>query len=366
MKLLITSVGSLIGQNILDSIESRRNLISVIGMNTDIENPRNFRCDTVYHVNKTTNQNFKKDFITIVEKENPDLILPGRDLDSIFLADIKNKSPEIFENKIPFGSSFIPRIMFDKQKSFQFCKKNQLPFADTFLYKNKNNLEGLYSFVEKHDYPLVVKPREGFGSQGVYFVLNEGQVKEHIKNDDVLFQEFLGDPNEVFKFKNSFKKGIPLFFQMPEEKHYAAQTVIRPDGSISEVFFTINTMVYGRNEYIEQRFIKNIEQMTRQFAKVFYKNSWYGPLNIQMKQDKKGNWKVIELSSRHTGSTSARALLGYDEIGILMDIFVPEFKIPNLTRAKIVKGQVFKYLQDNLLLDNDKEILKTNKVWKKD
>ena len=252
MKLLITSVGSLVGQNILDSIESRRNIINVIGINSDIKNPRNFRCDTVYHTNKTASSNFENDFITIIEKENPDFILPGRDEDCLFLSEIKIKYPEIFGNKIPFGNSFIPRIMLDKHKSFLFCKENQLPFADTFLYKNKNSIEGLNTFIEKHNYPLVVKPREGFGSQGVYFVLNEGQVKELIKDDDVLFQEFLGDPEEIFKYKNVFKKGIPLFFQMPEEKHYASQAVIHPDGSISEIFFTINTMVFGRNEYVEQ------------------------------------------------------------------------------------------------------------------
>ena len=365
MKLLITSVGSLVGQNILDSIESRRNLIYVVGTNSVIKNPRNFRCDTIYHVNKTDSCDFEKDFMSVIEEEHPDLILPGRDQDSVFLSDIKSKYPEIFGNNIPFGSSFIPRIMLDKQKSFLFCKKNQLPFADTFLYKNNNDIKELNVFIEKNGFPLVVKPREGFGSQGVYFVINMENVNELINDDDVLFQEYLGDPKDIFKYKNAFKKGIPLFFQVPEEKHYAAQTIIHPDGSFSEVFFTINTMVFGRNEFIEQRIVKDVEKITRQFVNVLYKNGWYGPLNIQMKRDREGNFKVIELSSRHTGSTSGRALLGYDEIGILTDIFVPELKIPNLTRTKKLKGQIFKYLQDNLLLDYNTEILKSKKVWKK-
>ena len=42
MKLLITSVGSLLGQNILESIESRRNLIEVIGINSTVGNTRNY------------------------------------------------------------------------------------------------------------------------------------------------------------------------------------------------------------------------------------------------------------------------------------------------------------------------------------
>jgi len=103
MKLLITSVGSLLGQNVLDGIESRRNLVNVVGMNSIADNPRNFRCDTVYLVNNTNQPEFLDEFLEIVEIEKPDLILPGRDEDCVFLADFKSKHPKEFSNKIPFS-----------------------------------------------------------------------------------------------------------------------------------------------------------------------------------------------------------------------------------------------------------------------
>ena len=368
MKLLITSVGSLIGQNLLDSIESRRDVLNVIGTNTVLENPRNFRCDTVYNVSRTDSKNFQKEFLVIIQKENPDLILPGRDEDCVFLCEIKEQYSEIFKDIIPFGSSLVPKIMYDKYDSYLFCKKNQLPFADSFLYKKESKRSAnkkLRAFIEMHKYPLVVKPRKGFGSQGVYFVINKHQIDEVIQRDNILFQEYLGDPEEIFKYQNVFKKGIPLFFQVPEEKHYAAQAVIHPDGSLSEVFFTINTLVFGKNEYIEQVINREVEEITRKFAETFYKYGWYGPINIQMKLSKNGKWKAIELSARHTGSTSARNLLGFDEFGLLTDIFIPESKIPNLTKAEKVKGRVFKYLQDNIVFDRDIKILNSDKVWKK-
>lgn len=365
MKILITSVGSLLGQNILESIESRRNLFEVIGINSTVGNTRNYRCDKVYLVSRTDSAFFEEDFLRIYNEEKPDFILPGGDGDSVFLSEIKSKYPKEFANKIPLGSSLIPRMMQDKYETHLFCKANHLPFADTFLYKNNADGDGLRFFIEKYGFPLIVKPRQGFGSHGVYFVLEDSQIEEFMKEDDVLFQEFLGNPEDIFKYKDIFKKGIPLFFQVPEESQYTAQFIIKADGTMSEVFVTINTMVFGRNEYIEQVFDKDIEQLATHFSKKFYENGWFGPVNIQLKQDRNGHWKVYELNSRNSGSTSARLLLGFDEIGLLTDAFIPEFKIPNLSQKIPVKGCVYKYLFDDLLLREDATELENSRKWEK-
>ncbi|MCX6256135.1 MAG: hypothetical protein NTV31_16920 [Bacteroidia bacterium] len=365
MKLLITSVGSLLGQNILDCIESRRHLITVIGIDAAAENPRNFRCDTVYLVHTTDNNFFLNDFTAVIEKENPDFILPGRDGDSIFLSDLKSNNPGLFEKKIPFGNSFIPRIVLDKYQTYLFCQKNNLPFANSFLFSSEKDIPELNEFIHKHGFPLVVKPREGYGSHGIYFVLNHNQLFESARDGELLIQEYLGNGDDIFKYNNQFKRGIPLFFQVPEKEQYAAQTIISPDGSLGEVFITINTMVIGRAEHIKQIENRDIKNIVYAYSKVFYQNGWYGTINFQLKPDKNGNWKVFELNSRLTGTSSARALLGYDEFGILANLFIPEFKIPDLSRPEKVQGQVVKYLHDNLLFDKRVDQLNSNKVWKK-
>jgi carbamoyl-phosphate synthase large subunit len=365
MKLLITSVGSLLGQNILDSIESRRYAIDVIGIDASADNPRNYRCDTVYLVSKTDSETFSEEFARIIEKENPDFILPGRDGDNIFLSDLKSKYPEGFKNKIPFGTSFIPHVMIDKYQTHLFCKDKQLPFADSLLYRKENGSLGLESFIDKHKFPLLVKPRNGFGSHGVFFVFSLEQMLELAKDGEILIQEYLGQPEDISIYKDLFKKGIPLFFQVPETEQYAAQTIISPDGTVGDIFFTKNTMVHGRAEYTKQIHNDKVDQLVNQFSRAFYENGWYGPVNFQLKPDRKGNWKVFELNSRLTGTSSGRVILGYDEFGILANLFVPELKIPDLTKTEKVKGQVYKYLQDNLLLDKDVNQLNKHKVWKR-
>jgi len=366
MKLLITSVGSLLGQNVLDSIESRRNLINVVGLNSVAQNPRNFRCDTIYKVHETSNTLFEKEFLNIISNEKPDIILPGRDEDCVFLADLREKYPERLKHVIPFGSSYIPRIMLDKYDSYRFCMEHSLPFAASFYFNdnNKKSRAKLNEFVEQYEFPLVAKPREGFGSQGVYFVLNFKHLDQVIRDGNIVLQEYLGNPEKILMYKDEFKKGLPLFFQIPEDEQFAVQSVIGPAGKLFEVFLTVNTLVLGRNEYIEQMVDTEVEDIVKKFSKVLFKYGWCGPLNLQMKKDRRGKWKVFELSPRQTGSTSGRLQLGYDEFGILCEAFMPEQKIPNLTKKPKVKGQVFKYLQDNIVLETDIKVLESKKVWK--
>ncbi len=48
LRLLILSVGSLLGQNVLDALEGRRERVHVIGASLAADNARLFRCDTAY------------------------------------------------------------------------------------------------------------------------------------------------------------------------------------------------------------------------------------------------------------------------------------------------------------------------------
>lgn len=362
MKLLITSVGSLLGQNILDIIESRRGIIEVIGLNTIADNPRNFRCDRVYLVHKTSSNEFINEFDEIIEKENPDFIMPGRDEDCVFLSRFKKRK---VDNIVPFSDSEVSQVMFDKYKSYQFSKKHNLDFAETILFNGKQSEKELKEFIKEKGFPVVVKPREGFGSNSVWFCFNFDQLLHLSIDGELLIQEYLGKPEYIMKYKEAFKKGVPLFFQIPEEEQYAAQTIISPTGIIDEVFITKNTMVFGRAEYSVQIFDEDIDNLVQNFSLKLYEEGWYGPANFQLKRNKTGVWKVFELNPRLTGTSSGRLQLGYDEFGKLTDIFKPEFNIPNLSKTQKENALVIKYLQDNVLYYDFVEELKKNKVWRK-
>lgn len=367
IKILITSVGSLVGQNILDVLESRRNYVKIIGMNSVAENHRNFRCDTVYLV-PPTNQTlvFTKAFDKIFQKEQPDIVFAGRDIDVVFLAKYKEAHPET-GNRIPEGNSSIAQIIYDKYESHLFAKENKLPFADTFLFRDKRDAKNLNKFIAKHGFPLVVKPRQGFGSLNVFFLTDQSKIDMIFeKGEEVLIQEYLCPDENFDKYIEEYERGLPLFFQIPEDKHYVSHIVISPDKEVLGRLSTRHNLVGGKAESTTLFKNKEIDFLVDKYVDTLISVGWKGSLNIQYKPDKDGNWKVFEMNSRMVGATSARLLLGFDEIALLINSFLPEFEFPNISQHYKQKGTILKYLKDHFVKEADVAELSKKKKWQKE
>ena len=108
MKLLVTSVGSLVGKNILDVLEypglSRRDLVRVVGTNSVADAANNFRCDRCYLVPETASDEYHAQVREILLKESPDLILCGRDEDTLALSELRAQPPGL-PGALPVGSA---------------------------------------------------------------------------------------------------------------------------------------------------------------------------------------------------------------------------------------------------------------------
>ena len=63
-------------------------------------------------------------------------------------------------------------IARDKWKTFEFCQQNGLACAPSCLP------DQMQDFIAVHGYPVVVKPREGYGSLHMY-IANDGKKVEH-------------------------------------------------------------------------------------------------------------------------------------------------------------------------------------------
>ena len=360
---MITSVGSLVGQNILDALESRRHQVTLIGLNSVAQNARNFRCDRVYLVPETKDaESFFPHLLDLLHHEKPDIILPGRDYDVIMLAHLKETYPE-FAATICTGTSYAPRMMFDKYQCYQFATKHGLPFADTLLL-GPNDLTGLDSFLTRNSFPLICKPRMGFGSHGVRFVTSREQIEKNAARGEILLEEYLSPRGDIERHLHDTSLGTPLFSQIPEETQYAGQTVIKPDGSLPGICLTNNTNVMGRTEFTEIWENQAFRDVVRDYAQALYQVGWCGSLNVQIKPDRQGQWKVFELSPRHTGSTSARLLLGFDEIGILIEAFRPDLAFPNLSSPVRKDMKVYRFLTDATLLNSQVISLQQERTWK--
>lgn len=333
-KILQLSVGSLLGQVMLDVLEIRRAYIEVVGLNSIAEAPANYRCDRVYLAPETTeHEAYLACFNKVLATEQPDLILPGRDEDVCFLAAFREQNAR-WQQAIPCGNAELAEKIIDKYDTFLWSQQQGLPFAHSLLYQG-NDPATLASFLQRAGSVILAKPRQGFGSKGVFFMQSMADIeKMATANGELLLQEYLGDPAFLTPYFKAYAQGMPLFFQVPETQQFAAQGLIGPDGKIGDVFCSQSTMVFGRTERFCKYTNPDLEQLFRDYAQALSDGGWRGVVNVQAKPHAKtGQWKAFELNLRMSGGTACRLDLGFDEMRHLMQAFYPQVAFPALAKS---------------------------------
>ena len=367
--ILIISVGSLLGQNLLDTLENRRSSIRVTGMNTVGDNQRVFRCDKAYKSPLSNSPDFLEFLQEIIEKERPDMILPGRDYDVMALAKLVRSMPAL-QKLVPGGTIEAANIMNDKGESYRFAQAYNLPFAASFIL-GEGKAEEARVWAQRYGFPLLAKPREGFGSLGIRTICGESQLEAllHSDSEGFMLQEVLGASEEWHKSIASFSRevaaGIPLFFHTPDANQFAGQTIIRPDGSVGEIFTSRSVMVLGRCEKTMHWNDPDFIAVTRAYAEAIADAGWRGVFNLQCRQTSHG-YIGVEMNGRMSGSTSARGWLGYDEMRTLIRDFYHIDIGSDARYPQNTPGTVYRYLTDYFVADKDAEVFNQTGVWMPD
>ncbi|MBU1642668.1 hypothetical protein KKE54_04850 [bacterium] len=357
--LLITSVGSLAGQNILDALNNRRGNLKIIGTNSLAEAANNFRCDKTYLVPSAAQTiGFSEALIDIIEKENPDVIVPGRDDDIVILSQLRQKMPQHRE-KFLVGPEHLARIMDDKVQSYVFAQKYALPFAPTVESGVSDGSENARRLVEAYGFPLIAKPSRGNGSRGIWVVTDQTRLDAIINEPGYAIQPFFGQPKEL-EFDTRF--GLPFFWEVPENKLYAVQVSIGKDGQLGPSSGVVAKMVGGKAERVILSNDRDMMDIADRFFKAFAEEGWRGPINLQLKKDDRFGYQAIEINGRFVGGTSARCLLGYDQVGWLINEWTGEEVIARSLDSEGVT-LVTKSLCDFGVKQKDINLLNEQKQW---
>ncbi|MBN1821513.1 MAG: hypothetical protein JW833_12390, partial [Prolixibacteraceae bacterium] len=189
-KILFTSIGSLVGQNILDSLQGRSEGLNLIGTNSIANAANNFRCNKVYLVTEAKNtEKYINELKQIITEENPDLIIPTRDIDIVLLAQLRKKCPEIYDRFL-IGSESFCHILEDKVLSYKFAQKYDLPFAPTVMCGTSEAESLVNQMLSKYGFPFIAKPVRGYGSRGIWIVTTKKQLNLILKEQDYAIQPF--------------------------------------------------------------------------------------------------------------------------------------------------------------------------------
>lgn len=356
--ILITSVGSLVGQNVLDSLHINRKYLRIVGTNSEEAASGNFRCDRTYLVSPAASED---DYIAsledIIEKEKPDLMIPGRDDDIIILARLKEQMPKYRDNFLT-GPEHFAHIMDDKVKSYQFAQQYGLPFAPTINSSAENAGTEVKKMIEKFGFPIIAKPSKGNGSRGIWVVTNQSQLDKVINEPDFAIQPLFGQQN--IELDTTF--GIPFMWEVPEKSLHAVQVLISKTGEVGPSLGFTSEMVGGKCERMDLNEDPELLEVANKFASYAAKEGWRGTFNIQFKKDPKYGLQAIEMNGRFSGGTSARYYLGFDEVTWVLKDWLGE---DALTSNPVPAGieLVKRSLHDYGLKKSDMQTLKEKKIW---
>ena len=364
---MITSVGSLVGQGILDVLEcpgrSRRDLVTVIGTNSLADAPNNFRCDGCYLVPQTADAAFAGRMRDILTAEAPDLILCGRDEDTLAVSCLKADGPKL-PGVLPTGKPEAAMIGLDKWQSWLFARKHGLPFAETFMPGVSGDEAALAVFCREFGYPLIAKPARGFASIGVQFVRDADDVRQVVQREGYLLQEYLGDPQPLQAYFAAFEGLPPLFVHAPSTDQYSCMAIAGPTGEIGPSIALRVHLDFGMGTRLARVTDPALDQFIGAYMRAMAAEGVAGPANMNVRRDRHGAYKALEINLRNTGATFPRFLRGFDEIYQIVRAFVPHVDFPARDLAETDRpDRISRYFSAQPINDRLVESLQRTGRW---
>ena len=360
-RLLLVSAGSVVGQKLVATLRGRRDGLCIVGTSSVANEPALFDLDRVHLVEPTADDphRFERRLLAILDREQPDLVVPCRDDDVVALASLRDRRPDLAP-RLLCGNTLTANAIRDKWLSHEFCMRHDLPFVASTIGGAACDAR---AFVRKHGFPLLSKPRRGFSSLDIHLLTSERQLARALDDPVLVVQAFLGDGALVARYLDEVETcGVPLFHTLQGLKH-SIQALIGPQGGVEHVICTRNLRAQRNVKRVEADEDPATQAMGLHIAEVFAEAGWRGPLNMQCQRSVDGTLMVHEFNGRFTGATSDRWLLGFDEVGAAIAAFTGYRLQTRGTRSP--SREVFEAMVARAAEPGDVARLAADGVWSK-
>jgi carbamoyl-phosphate synthase large subunit len=290
---LVTAVGGIVGEGIVKSLKfANMSAISpvkykIYGTDMNDQAAGLYRCDRGILIPPASSADYIESIKRILSEHQIQAVYVGSDVELAAVANAKSDLESSSNAIVMTNPPDVIDTARDKWKTFQFLDRYNLPRAMSCLPEDKEE------FIEKFGFPLVVKPREGYGSLHFYVVHspNEmqyalGVIQKHGWRPIV--QEYLNDKNQ------EFTSGVTI------------------DKSGSYVMSSISLRKSPKSGQTYKAFVDSFDLIRKSAEEISMKLGVRSAVNIQVKFD--GNEaKVFEINPRFSATLPIRAVAGINE-----------------------------------------------------
>jgi carbamoyl-phosphate synthase large subunit len=310
---LVTSAGSVIAQGIIKSLnlanEEKDNPIKykIIGTDMSPDAPGLYRADEGILVPPASSPEYTEYIIKLCRQREVKAIFVGSDEELLTVAEAQTQIERESSAKALVGPINIMSKVRDKWKTFEFCKENDLPHAESALPSDREE------FAREFGFPLVVKPQEGYGSVHFNIAKNKEEMDFSIQAIEkagwhAVIQEFLGG--------EEFTTGITV------------------DTSGKKIMSSISIKKIIKHGQTYKAFVDDFALIRESAEKFASKLGAKGAINIQAKLQ--GDKPIIfEVNPRFSASCPIRAITGVNEPDIVFRNTILKEEINIKTYGKI-------------------------------
>lgn len=320
VNVLITGSGSLYGVAVIQSLLRSNLALKLIACDISARTLGLYLAHQAYIVPPVHQEKlYLTSLLKIIEKENIQAIFVASSHELAFYShnklDIEKKTgAKVFTN---FPETL--NLCNDKWLTVNFLKEHGFYFPLTIRYpEDQDQIE---PFIKEVKFPIVIKPRRGAGSQGLYIVTQEKDLHPLLENKkDIVLQQYL--PDDCGEFTTGICTGI--------------------NGKVLSGITLKRYLQEGMTMSADSDDFTEITDYCKEVARVLKP---YGPCNFQLRL-LNGKPYIFEINPRFSSSTGMRSLLGVNEAEILIRAEILEEAI---SQNKILKCSVIRQYADYLV-----------------
>jgi carbamoyl-phosphate synthase large subunit len=280
LNILVTGCGGDIGQSIGKILLKSVYTENLFGIDISEKNASQFIYPNFTVGLPFTHPDYLKRLELFIEENAIDIIIPIAEPELRFFSS-KNILDTVGKAKMITASSLALEIGFDKFKTAEFLKKENMPFPKTFLAKDIKVMDSV---------PMILKSKTGSGSKDIY------------KIDSL--EEFL------FYTRKAIGDYVVQEFITEENGEYTCGLFRSSKGEIrSQIFKRELTGGYsGYGEVIENNNITSL------LEKLAVKLDLVGSINIQLRITEEHTPKIFEINPRYSSTVLYRHLFGFEDL----------------------------------------------------
>lgn len=321
-RILLLGVGGNVSQGILKALRETKLDLYIVGACVSQYSSGLYLCDEALISPYANAESFIPWVIGICNSKEIDMIMTGVEENIIALSksidEIQKKTKAIF-----ISSSYEQlKIGQNKLKTCQWLKNNGCNYP---RFSVLSDVEASKKLAEEVGFPLIAKPNNGKSAFGIYFANSIEELNKILGLENYVLEECLPEATG----------------------EYTVGCYCDRNGKLRDIIVMSRNLRKGTTVYSKVIHNYDIENEAR---KIVNKYKPVGPLNIQMRLNRKGQPVCFELNVRFSGSTAMRTNFGYKDVKAMVKEYLYNEPIDDC--FNIIDGECFRYDNEFYLFDD--------------